>query len=147
MNRLTWDKDGYSQRVRVYWNLHTKQYSVQDCETGLVIHHTRTFNMHDAKFVVRNGGKERVRKEGRKNVHAFVVGRLASNVKHQLADIKQGAKRVTYNPYKYDSFVVAEDETPVTDAHVVTAGSWQGMPSMWAITTPNKSNIGLTNQQ
>ena len=143
MNRLTWDKDGYTQRVRVYWNLHKKCYSVQDCKTGRVVHHMMGFTIADAKFVVRQGGRQRVLREGKKNVHAFVTGRISLN--NGVATIFKGAEKVTYNPYKYDSFVTAKDEIPVTDAYVVTAGSGNGYPSMWAIrTNPNKSNIGPT---
>jgi len=135
--------DGVSQKVRVYWNLHKKCYSVQDCATGRVIDHRSAITMIDVDFTVRNGGKERVRKEGRKNVHAFIVGRVS--ISKGTACITRGAKKVTYNPYKHDTFVTVDDEHPVTDAHIVTMGQWDGMPSVWAITP--KSDVGLTNQQ
>lgn len=131
--------DGYSQPVRVYWNLHKKCYSIQDVATGKVVDHRIALTMADVRFVVRNGGKERVRREGRKNVHAFIVGRVT--LMKGTACITQGAKKVTYNPYKHDSFVTYEEQTPVTDAHLVTMGAWGGLPSVWAIA---KSDVGLT---
>ena len=65
-------KDG--MRVRVYWNLHKKKYSVQDAKTGRVIKHIGAISLQDCKLSVRKAGQERARREGRKNVHAFVTG-------------------------------------------------------------------------
>ena len=135
--------NGVSQKVRVYWNLHKKCYSVQDFLTGKVVSHMTALSMIDVSFHVRNGGKERVRSEGRKNVHAFMIGHVSMNRGSAL--ITRGAKKVTYNPYKYDTFVTLDDEKPVSDAHIVTAGSWDGMPSVWA--TIKTSDIGQNNQQ
>lgn len=67
------------QKVRVYWNLHKKTWSVQDYKSGLVIDHQPTMVLEQAKFVVRKGGQERVRKEGKKNVHAFAVGLISTD--------------------------------------------------------------------
>ena len=64
----------FLKKVRVYWNLHSKIWSVQDSRSGLVIDHVSHISLEDAKFVVRKGGQERVRREGKKNVHAFAVG-------------------------------------------------------------------------
>ena len=58
--------DGVSQKGESVLNLHKKCYSVQDCATGRVIDHRILFTMIDVDFTVRNGGKERVRKEGAK---------------------------------------------------------------------------------
>ena len=67
------------QKVRVYWNLHSKIWSVQDCKSGLVIDHVNHLSLEQAKFIVRKGGQKRVRTEGKKNVHAFAVGYLATD--------------------------------------------------------------------
>ena len=63
-------------KVRVYWNLHKGRFSVQDYKTGKVIEHRNMIYMTDVKFHVRKGGNQRVRDEGRKNVHAFMIGNL-----------------------------------------------------------------------
>ena len=55
------------QKVRVYWNLHKKTWSIQDCKSGLVVDHKDKVVLEIAKFVVRKGGQDRVRKEGKKN--------------------------------------------------------------------------------
>ena len=74
------------QKVRVYWNLHSKIWSVQDVKSGRVCDHVQHISLTDAKFVVRKGGQKRVREEGKKNVHAFAVGYIADN-QHLLEHI------------------------------------------------------------
>ena len=61
-------------RVEVYFNLHKKTFSVRSCRTGRVIHHTDKVHIANPEFVVRKAGRERVLREGKKNVHAFVRG-------------------------------------------------------------------------
>ena len=94
------------EKVRVYWNLHKHKWSVQSCRTGLVTDHKQHITLQDAKFVVRKGGQERVRKEGKKNVHAFAVGYI-----YDKGGVSIKAKpnvdwdRVKYNPYTDDYFM------------------------------------------
>jgi hypothetical protein len=104
-------------RVEVYWNLHKRLFSVRALEgenKGRVIKHAYGVTLKDAKFVVQPAGRERVRREGKKNVHAFVRGRLA--------DYDRAPKMsypVTYNPYMYDTFVDADNKSPVHEASIV----------------------------
>ena len=94
------------KKVRVYWNLHKKVWSVQDVKSGRVIAHRQFITIRDAKFVVRKGGQKRVREEGKKNVHAFAVGYI-----YDKGGISIKAKpnvdwdRVKYNPYTDDYFM------------------------------------------
>ena len=90
------------QKVRVYWNLHKKVWSVQDGKSGLVIDHRQHLTLERARFVVRKGGQKRAREEGRKNVHAFAYGYLRDDMSH----LGNHWRRVTYNPYKHDYFKV-----------------------------------------
>ena len=91
-----------TDRVRVYYNLHKKCYSVQDYKTGLVTKHTNQLNLSNAMFVVRKSGNERVRSEGKKNVHAFVNGIV--NDKPSDTNSFHNSYRVRYNPYEMDYF-------------------------------------------
>ena len=116
-------------RVEVYYNLHKNVFSVR--HKGRVIQHTKMAVIKDAEYVVRPAGRAKVLREGKKNVHAFAAGRFS--LKNGLASYVKGARKVTYNPYVNDTFVFAETGEPVTDAYVVTMGSWQGKPSVWAI--------------
>ena len=118
-----------NQKVRVYWNLHKKCYSVMCCKTQRVIAHKSAVTLADPKFVIRRAGQDRVRREGKKNVHAFVVGYFGH--RNGLARFPK-AQRVTYNPYKNDTFVFAKTQEPVLQAYVATMGTESGKPNMWA---------------
>ena len=91
-----------TDRVRVYYNLHKKCFSIQDYKTGLVTKHTNQLNLSNALFVVRKSGNERVRSEGKKNVHAFVNGIV--NDKPSDTNSFHNSYRVRYNPYEMDYF-------------------------------------------
>lgn len=77
-----------------------------------------------AKFIVSEAGRQRVLKEKRKNVHAFVIGELVDDdgAFGQDADGKDLPVRVTYNPYVAGTFMaegLALNPTPVTGARGV----------------------------
>ena len=78
--------------------------------------HVTAITLADAKFVVRPAGREKVRREGKKNVHAFAVGDVS--LRNGLATFS--GRRVTYNPYVNNTFVFADTGEPVTDAYVVS---------------------------
>ena len=103
------------QKVRVYWNLHSEIWSIQDVKSGRVCDHVQHISLTDAKFVVRKGGQKRAREEGRKNVHAFAYGWLRSKWDKggiYGAHLGNHWRRVTYNPYKHDYFMLGEEEVP-----------------------------------
>jgi hypothetical protein len=123
----------------MYWNLHKHIWSVQDCKTGLVTAHVNELTLSNAKFVVRKAGQAKVRREGKKNVHAFAVGYIDID-----RDDTFDGRPVTYNPYKNDTFVFKDTGKPVIDADAISLFIHDGKPQVYAIP---KSNIGLTNQQ
>ena len=106
--------------VEVYFNLHKKLFSVRSRMTGKVIAHVDKVSLCDPKFVVRKSGRDRVRREGKKNVHAFVKGKLLNPTEDTLLGALVKAltegETVTYNPYKYDTFVYADTEQPIDNA-------------------------------
>ena len=66
-------------RVEIYYNLHRSCWSVAALEgphKGLVIGYCQSALVAGARFTVSLAGNARVIREGRKNVHAFVRGRL-----------------------------------------------------------------------
>ena len=91
--------------VKVYWNLHRNCYSVQ--QNGLVVAHTDKIKLTDVTFKVSEAGRQRVLKERKKNVHAFVIGYLDEwNMAGSWdSDNRYYSIKVVYNPYKYDSFM------------------------------------------
>ena len=126
-------------RVQVYYNLHKKCLSVR--YKGKVIEHAQEVTLTDARFHVQQAGRERVLKEKRKNVHAYVSGKLKETFWFTQAPkyIWTAKQRVTYNPYKYKNFVNKKTLEPVTSAEVVhisgkriTAGEFdQKKRGMW----------------
>jgi hypothetical protein len=114
-------------RVFVYFNLHRKCLSVKALEgerKGRVIAHADSVLLANATFKVSEAGRQRVIREQRKNVHAGVVGEMINtNVSDSFINrIEALFTPIKYNPYKFDSFVTAVSELPVTTArHVVVA--------------------------
>ena len=107
------------QKVKVYYNLHKHTFSVQ--KNNLVVLHADYIKLEDVEFRVRQGGMEKVRQEKSKNVHAFVIGTLVDFCDYPCDDIPEEPTGdiVTYNPYKYDSFIYRETEEPVFNAKEV----------------------------
>ncbi len=108
-------------RVFVYWNLHRGMWSVKALEgpdKGRVIARVEQVLLRDAAGKVSQAGRLRVLRERKKNVHAGLVGTWvegadrASEASATGALIKGIGDRITYNPYKYESFVHAVDEAP-----------------------------------
>jgi hypothetical protein len=95
-------------RVRVYYNLHKHTFSIQHKVDGrwLVRDYADEVTLKDVTFKVSEAGRKRVIEEGRKNVHAFVIGTLVD-------DIPETPVQATYNPYRFASFVEKETEAPV----------------------------------
>lgn len=109
-------------KVFVYYNLHKHKWSIKSLEgekKGKVIGHAEMVLLENVTPKVSEAGRQRVLREQRKNVHAGLVG-ILSGVSSEsslcvsndgvLADIENlsydNGCYITYNPYKYDSFVV-----------------------------------------
>jgi hypothetical protein len=101
------------KKVMVYYNLNKHTFSVT--HNSKVIMYADYVKLKDVEFRVRQGGKEKVRSEKRKNVHAFVIGELLEYSEYPSKDmpIPSSDKIITYDPYKYDSFVFKNTEEPV----------------------------------
>lgn len=106
-------------KVRCYRNLHKNCYSVVDMKTGRVHAHLQSLLLKDARFRVSEAGRQRVLREKKKNVHAFVVGELASNTQG-VPDLQP--KEAWYNPYRVSSFVNKRSKRPLHHAAFVYLG-------------------------
>ena len=104
-----------SKRVQVYFNLHKRVWSVR--QSGLVVEHTNSIVLRDVRFLVGKAGRENVRKQKKKNVHAYASGYVC-----QLEDlpiIPERINAVTYNPYKHETFVYVDNGKPCLTANFV----------------------------
>jgi hypothetical protein len=107
------------KKVMVYYNLHKHTFSVT--YDSKVIMYADYVKLGDVEFRVRQGGKEKVRSEKSKNVHAFVIGKLLNYCEYPCDEMPTPSsdKVVTYNPYKHDTFVFKNTEEPVYYAQEV----------------------------
>ena len=111
--------DLIGKKVMCYYDLHRHVFSVT--YKGLVVLKADYLKLSDVEFRVREGGKQKVRKETRNNVHAFVIGYLEDYCEFPCNDIPEPESNnvITYNPYKYESFVVKDTEEPIFNANEV----------------------------
>jgi hypothetical protein len=114
------------EEVRVYRNLHRAMWSVQARVAGKgwrVVFHAATVLLDGAVFEVNETGRQKVLRERKKNVHAFVRGRLVQFAgPGAMGDGRRTdayIRPVTYNPFKAPTFVEASTfpPVPVTEAY------------------------------
>jgi hypothetical protein len=104
-----------SKPIKVYFNLHKRQFSIM--QGGLVVQHLFYLDMQDVTFHVQPAGNAKVRREKKKNVHAYVKGMLAPDYRYRnLTRIGY----ITYNPYKYQTFVWENNKEPIHSAEWVS---------------------------
>lgn len=109
-----------NEMLEVYFNSHKGLFSIR--HRGRVVRHARSLCLRDARFKVSEAGRQRVLRDKRKNVHAFICG-------EEIAEVSAGSgKQVTYNPFKYSSFVTVLDGDRVDAAKEVSLGIVGGKP-------------------
>ena len=116
---------------KIYWNLHKKCWSVKPVFRGGKVDHAYVVAMEDVRLVVQPAGRERARREGKKNVHAYAKGIIVKRIENQPHDSTVGMlvqtalaaewRRVTYNPYEHNTFVDVGNGRPVRRAAKVLA--------------------------
>ena len=110
-------------KVFVYFNLHRKCFSIKALEgvnKGRVVAHSDDVLLYDATFKVSEAGRQRVLRERKKNVHAGVVGQWHESADTVTIDrVTIIGTPITYNPYKYDSFVHLYGEHPIKTGRLV----------------------------
>ena len=110
------EKTHIGDKVMVYYNLHKHTFSIS--RNGRVIAHADYVKLTDVEFRVRQGGREKVVREKSKNVHSFVIGTLEDYCKFPCDNLpsEPNSNIVTYNPYKYNSYVMKDTEEPIYSA-------------------------------
>jgi hypothetical protein len=96
-----------NKRVRVYYNLHKKKLSVlHKTKKGWRLReHRDSIKLKDARFIIYEAGRQRVLKEKRKNVHAYIEG----TERHSpLPSLFYKARPVKYNPYYMSQFMTMD---------------------------------------
>jgi hypothetical protein len=123
-------------KVKVYWNVRAGLWSVMDARTRRVLGSATQVLIRDATFLVSEAGRERVKRERCKNVHAFVIGDLEAAIWHSAPEgaaacewdwkpmhnnylrnvANQRGIRVTYNPYRDQGFREVLSGRPVDNS-------------------------------
>jgi hypothetical protein len=102
-----------NKKVMVYYNLNKHTFSIT--YKNKLISHADHVKLNDVEFRVRPGGRTRVLKDKRKNVHAFVIGTLLEYCKYPCESLPNDINDniVTYDPYKYSSYVIKDTKEPI----------------------------------
>jgi hypothetical protein len=109
----------FDKGYRVYYNLHTHVFSIQawdaDKKGWRLYDHQDEVQLEDVTFKVYESGRQRVLREKKKNVHAYVIAKRIVPVDHRIL----WWRKITYDPYKYESFVYVKDKQPVGEHKLV----------------------------
>ena len=91
-------------KIRAYFNLHKRLFSIQHRtpKGWRLWKHVDNVALHFPVFIVNERGRQRVLRDKRKNVHAFVEGILSAPMCVDPDDLT----RVSYDPYKGNAFVI-----------------------------------------
>lgn len=101
------------QEVLIYRNLHRACWSIKDAKSKLVLGYCMDVQLKDVTTKVSEAGRQKVIREKRKNVHAFVKGKIVGFNKGNHS------KKAYYNPYKTATFL-DEEGNPFIQADTVT---------------------------
>lgn len=102
-----------SKGYRIYYNLHKGGFTVQHWVDGKGWRKLDTIDSlvaHNATFKISENGRQKVIKERRKNVHAFILCTSFYSVKTTRDFFK---RELYYNPYKTAAFIDRETENAV----------------------------------
>lgn len=116
-------------RTYVYRNLTERNWTLQ--ERGLKVAGADRVRLGACEFRVRPGGRQRVLRERRKNVHAFVIGEVLEAGGKGLAPAAEPVE-VTYNPYASGAFTTPEGAAVLAAAVVELTP--EGKVRAWGLT-------------
>jgi hypothetical protein len=102
-------------KTYIYYNLHKSIWSLM--VGGKVVGHEKSVVVTNVEFRVRPGGHKRVLEQKRKNVHAFVIGKIPEFGVVLSSEAK--LRQVKYNPYKADHFYFADTNEKAERARLV----------------------------
>ena len=102
----------FTKKVYVYFNLAKRVWSVRQDSVKV---HCNYICLKNVTFQVSERGRQRVIRNQRKNVHAFIVGYIVLEPAKIPYSVDTPWDKVTYNPYENFTFVTT-DGVPVGSA-------------------------------
>lgn len=104
------EKIDLTKKVKVYWNLNKACWSIK--QGSRVVDYASNILMKTCSFIVSEKGRQRVIKQQRKNVHAFVEGFISElNVECKPPRFKT---KISYNPYKRKTFFYVKSRKSIS---------------------------------
>ena len=98
-----------NKKMKVYFDLYDKTWTVrqdentcQEMPSGKKVGQWNYIQVKNPQYVVHQEGKERVRREKQKNIHAYICGYVIE----ELPSMPSRQEFISYDPYKDDSFVI-----------------------------------------
>ena len=70
-SKILQEEEYLDREVEVYYNSHLEMLSIRCAKHKRVLGHAYQMYLRNPSFVVQPGGRDRVRKENKKNVHAW----------------------------------------------------------------------------
>lgn len=110
---LDWDS-AIAKKIRIYRNLNNGHMSVQQKvdKRWAVVGHVTDCVVRDVRFHISEAGRQRVIREGCKNVHAWGEGILMGQLEPDL----YAPILLVYNPYVHTSFIEQGDDSVRIDS-------------------------------
>ena len=102
------------QKVQMYRNLHKDTFSIRDAKTKRVIAYGNHVKLSNVRMNVQKSGREKVRREKRKHIHAFITGIYEGN---DQIDINKSWELIYYNPYTTETFIKIATGEPTFNAN------------------------------
>lgn len=123
------------EKVSVYWNLQKRMWSIK--QKGFVVAHSRSISLKNCYPEVQPAGQRRVVKEGRKNVHAWITGYIATGFNDRFMESgrEYGTYKVSYDPYKAPAFRLARVDS-ITQYEAILEGSEAYMGYVFMTSVP-----------
>lgn len=117
-------------RVRVYRNLHKNCWSIRACEgpkRGRLLGHAPALDLTNCRLIVSQKGRERVLRDGKRNVHAFIEGEYQSVFSSRKIRryYRTCLGLVRYNPFRASTFRLKPDAgrtRPITSSDLIRFG-------------------------
>jgi len=105
--------------VKVYYDITRHMFSVTF--GGIVVLNADYVILKNVKFLIGEKGKEKVRSEKQKNVHAYVAGTLLDYCEFPCDDIPIPDTNtvIKYNPYFDETFLIKKTKEPIYTANEV----------------------------
>lgn len=103
-----------NQKILIYRNLHKDCFSVADSQSKKVIAHGDGFLVKFLDVKVSEKGRERVREQKRKEVHAYIKGVFLKEETLKKETIQE-CNECYYNPYTTDTFINKKTKEVMTN--------------------------------